>query len=81
MHEPPEERPVLDREGPVQAQRVSERSDLLRRAVLLKHHLRRVARHQVNHEEYEDRDAEQDRNQLQEPAGDVPCHVPCYFRM
>ena len=75
----PYENSVLHRERLVEPKRVPELRGLLGRSVVLQHHLYRVAGDQVDHQKYEDRDAQQHRDKLQEPLDDVPVHAAATF--
>ena len=44
------------------------------------HRAGRVARHEMDHEEHEDGDAQHDRHHLEQPARDICGHVHRYVR-
>ena len=70
MDEPLHELHVLDRQRLVEAPLLVQERDPLRRRLHAQHRAGRVARHEMDHEEHEDGDAQHDRHHLEQPARD-----------
>ena len=71
VDDPAHELLVLDPQRAVEAELVPEQRDACGRRLIPEDRPRRVARHEMNQEEDEDRDAERDRHELEEAARHV----------
>ncbi len=66
---------ILDVERPVEAELGAQAREIFLRGLRSEHHLRRVSRREVQDEEHDQRDAQQDRPQVQEPAQKITAHA------
>jgi hypothetical protein len=80
VDEPLHEELVLNKERLVEAPLLMQERDPLRRRVDTQHRAGRVARHEMDHEEHEDGDAQHNRHHLEQPARDICGHVHRYVR-
>ena len=74
VQQPHDELVVLHVERLVEAEVVADYGDPLRRGVLARQQLRRVARHGEQDDEGDDGDADEDDDELEEPSHDVGKH-------
>jgi hypothetical protein len=75
VEEPLHELHVLLRQRLVEPPFLVEERDPLGRRVYAQHRAGRVARHEVDHEEHEDGDAQNDRHHVEQPAQNIGWQV------